>query len=342
MIYTDLTRRALMLCFAAHKDQTDQGGLPYVFHPFHLAEEMQDEASIVAALLHDVVEDTPYTLEDLAQMGFPQPVLDALALLIHDPSVPYLDYVAKLKDNPIARRVKLADLRHNSDLTRLSQVTDEDRRRVKKYAAAISLLEGGAPAVHSRRQAERPNRYIAFDVETPNHANDRMSAIGITVVEDGGIVNEFSTLVNPECRFDYFNIQLTGITPKMAAEAPNFPKLWPTIEPLLSSGLLIAHNAPFDMGVLSKCLRTYGIHWRSSIDYACTCQMGRRCYPELPNHKLNTLCDYLGIELNHHQAGSDSRACGELLINYISSGVDVRKFRRSYDLLQARTQKENG
>lgn len=180
-------------------------------------------------------------------------------------------------------------------------------------------------------------RYIAFDVETPNFANDRMSAIGITVAEDGAIVDEFSTLVNPECRFDSFNIQLTGITPKMAAEAPSFPALWPTIEPLLSSGLLIAHNAPFDMGVLSKCLRDYGIRWQSSASYACTCQMGRCCYPSLPNHKLNTLCAYLGIALNHHQAGSDSRACAELLIHYMEQGLDVSKFYRSYDLIHART-----
>lgn len=337
MIYTDLTKRALKLCYAAHKDQTDKSGLPYVFHPFHLAEQMQDEASVVVALLHDVVEDTPYTLEDLAQMGFPQPVLDALALLTHDPSVPYLDYVAKLKENPIARRVKLADLRHNSDLTRLSQVTGKDRQRVKKYAAAISLLEGGTPAVHSRRQAELPKRYIAFDVETPNYANDRMSAIGIAVVENGAIVDEFSTLVNPECRFDSFNVQLTGITPEMAAEAPTFLELWPTIEPLLSSGLLIAHNAPFDMGVLSKCLRAYGIRWLEAADYACTCQMGRCCCPELPNHKLNTLCDHFGIKLNHHQAGSDSRACGELMIRYLDQKLDIRRFRRNYDLLHTRT-----
>lgn len=187
-----------------------------------------------------------------------------------------------------------------------------------------------------------PERYIAFDVETPNYANNRMSAIGIAVVENGAIVDEFSTLVNPESRFDYFNIQLTGITPEMAAEAPTFSELWPTIDLLLSSGLLIAHNAPFDMGVLSKCLRAYGIRWREAADYACTCQMGRHCCPELPNHKLNTLCDHFGIELNHHQAGSDSRACGELLMNYMRCGMDVSAFRRSYDLLHVRTKKENG
>lgn len=141
MIYTDLTKQAMKLCFDAHKDQTDKSGLPYVFHPFHLAEQMTDEESTVVALLHDVVEDTPYTLEDLARLGFPQPVMEALRLMTHDPSVPYLDYVARLKSNPIACQVKLADLRHNSDLTRLDRVDNKARKRVEKYVAAIRLLE---------------------------------------------------------------------------------------------------------------------------------------------------------------------------------------------------------
>ena len=100
MIYTDLTKQAMKLCFAAHKDQTDKSGLPYVFHPFHLAEQMPDEESTVVALLHDVVEDTPYTLEDLAQMGFPQPVLEALRLMTHDPSVPSLVDVSPRQTAP--------------------------------------------------------------------------------------------------------------------------------------------------------------------------------------------------------------------------------------------------
>ena len=141
MIYTELTKKALMLCFEAHKDQVDKSGLPYVFHPFHLAEQMTDELSTVAALLHDVVEDTPYTLPDLREMGFPAAVLEALALLTHDDGTPYLDYVARLKDNPIARAVKLADLRHNSDLTRLEHVDARALSRVEKYRKAITLLE---------------------------------------------------------------------------------------------------------------------------------------------------------------------------------------------------------
>ena len=141
MIYTPLTRRALKLCFEAHKNQTDKAGLPYVFHPFHLAEQMTDEYTTVAALLHDVVEDTPCTPEDLAAIGCPAPVLDALALLTHDDAVPYMDYVAALKHDPIARAVKLADLRHNSDPTRLDFIDVRMQARLEKYAAAIRLLE---------------------------------------------------------------------------------------------------------------------------------------------------------------------------------------------------------
>lgn len=141
MIYTELTKKAMKLCFAAHKDQEDKSGLPYVFHPFHLAEQMPDELTTAAALLHDVVEDTAYTFSDLQNMGFPTAVLDALALLTHEAEVPYLEYVEKLKDNPIARAVKLADLRHNSDLSRLDRVDERALKRVEKYRKAIELLE---------------------------------------------------------------------------------------------------------------------------------------------------------------------------------------------------------
>lgn len=141
MIYTELTKKAMKLCFEAHKEQVDKSGIPYVFHPFHLAEQMEDELSTVAALLHDVVEDTEYGLDDLREMGYPEQVLEALALLTHDDSVPYMEYVAKAKENPIAKAVKLADLRHNSDLTRLDHVDERALARVKKYSRAIELLE---------------------------------------------------------------------------------------------------------------------------------------------------------------------------------------------------------
>ena len=143
MIYTEMTNRSAKLAYEAHQGQYDRSGLPYVFHPFHLAEQMETEETVTAALLHDVVEDTDYTLEDLRAMGFPDAVLQALALLTHDPAVPYMTYVERLKNNPIARAVKLADLRHNSDLSRLTVVTEKDLARVEKYRKAMKILMQG-------------------------------------------------------------------------------------------------------------------------------------------------------------------------------------------------------
>lgn len=140
MIYTANTKKALKLCFDAHKDQVDKSGMPYVFHPFHLAEQMTDEDMTIVALLHDVIEDTDYTFEDLEQMGFEENIIEALKLMTHEEGVPYMEYVAEIKKNPIAKAVKLADLRHNSDLTRLDCIDEKALKRKEKYADAIAFL----------------------------------------------------------------------------------------------------------------------------------------------------------------------------------------------------------
>ena len=175
------------------------------------------------------------------------------------------------------------------------------------------------------------SRFVAFDVETPNRMSNRMSAIGITVMENGEITDTFYTLVNPETHFDAFNVQLTGISEKTVKDAPVFPEVWAQIEPMMSSGLLVAHNAVFDMSVLKKCLHDYGIDWRPYVRYLCTVQMGRRLLPGM-SHKLNALCDYYGIGLDHHQAASDSQACAEILLRYLDSGADMRQHIRTYSL----------
>ena len=141
MIYTPMTKTALKLCFEAHKDQIDKSGMPYVFHPFHLAEQMADENTTIVALLHDVIEDTEYTLDDLRKFGFAEDVLSAISLMTHADDVPYMEYVVKIKTNPIAKAVKLADLKHNSDMSRLDRITQIDDERAKKYKQAIELLE---------------------------------------------------------------------------------------------------------------------------------------------------------------------------------------------------------
>lgn len=175
-------------------------------------------------------------------------------------------------------------------------------------------------------------RIVAFDVETPNRGNNRMSSIGIAVIKNGEIADTYTSLVDPETHFDRFNIWLTGITPEKAKGAPTFAELWQQIGELMQSGVLLAHNAPFDMGVLGKCLQAYDIDAPRYFKYACTCRMGKRCYPQLPDHKLNTLCAHCGIELDHHKADSDSLACASLYLDYASRGIDIKDYIRTYDM----------
>ncbi|MBQ8354391.1 MAG: HD domain-containing protein [Oscillospiraceae bacterium] len=139
MIYTELTIKAMNLAYHAHHGQFDKGGVPYIFHPIHLAEEMEDEISTCVALLHDTVEDTAVTLEDL-EKEFPAEVVNAVRLLTHGEDVDYFDYVRAIRQNPIAVKVKLADLRHNGDPKRICNQGNQERRRAK-YAAARAILE---------------------------------------------------------------------------------------------------------------------------------------------------------------------------------------------------------
>ena len=140
MLYTALTKKAMRIAFEAHKNQIDKSGIPYIYHPIHLAEQMVDEATTCVALLHDVIEDTDMTFEQLQAEGFTPEMITALRLMTHDESVPYMDYVSEIQKNPIAAKVKLADLKHNSDLTRLDYVDEKALIRVEKYKKAIELL----------------------------------------------------------------------------------------------------------------------------------------------------------------------------------------------------------
>lgn len=142
MIYTPLTIKAMQLAYHAHHGQVDKAGVPYIFHPLHLAEAMEDEISCCAALLHDTVEDTDVTLEQLAR-EFPAEVVEAVRLLTHDPGTDYFAYVRAIRGNPIAMKVKIADLAHNSDETRFAGVPVPEERIGyfrDKYAKARAIL----------------------------------------------------------------------------------------------------------------------------------------------------------------------------------------------------------
>ena len=141
MIYTPMVKRAILLASDAHRGQYDKGGLPYITHPLHVADQMKTEDECVVALLHDVMEDTGLTEFNLKEWGISDRQIAALKLLCHDEWVPYLEYIQRIRIDPIATAVKIEDLKHNSDLTRLNSVTQEDLERVEKYKKALRILQ---------------------------------------------------------------------------------------------------------------------------------------------------------------------------------------------------------
>ena len=142
MIYTELTNKAIRLAYQAHNGQVDKAGMPYILHPIHLAEQMDDEISTCVAILHDVVEDTDITFEDL-ETELPESVVVPLRYLTHEKNVPYMEYVQHILENDVAIKVKLADIDHNMDQSRFSGM-DVDEKTMEyfrnKYTKAKALL----------------------------------------------------------------------------------------------------------------------------------------------------------------------------------------------------------
>lgn len=131
---------ALKIATETHKGQVDKAGIPYINHPLTVASLVDTEEEKIVALLHDTIEDTNITEQDLIDYGFPNEIVEAVKLLTHNKNVPYMDYVAKIKDNELARKVKIADLTHNSDLSRLKEITEKDKKRYEKYQKALLYL----------------------------------------------------------------------------------------------------------------------------------------------------------------------------------------------------------
>lgn len=140
MINSKMTKKAMTIAYNAHMDQFDKAGVPYIFHPIHLAEQMDNEIECVVALLHDVVEDTNVTFKQL-EKEFSSDIIDILKLLTHDKKIDYMKYIEKLKSNSIAKKVKIVDVKHNLDETRLEKITKEDILRRNKYKKALEYLE---------------------------------------------------------------------------------------------------------------------------------------------------------------------------------------------------------
>lgn len=140
MIYTDNTEKAMKLAYEKHHGAVDKAGIPYIIHPILVAEKMDDEDSTVVALLHDVIEDTDVTINDIIAMGFNNNVVNALKCMTHNPNVEYMDYIDNVSKNPIAKKVKLADINHNSDFSRIRNNNKLAEKYKSKYELAKEKL----------------------------------------------------------------------------------------------------------------------------------------------------------------------------------------------------------
>ena len=183
-------------------------------------------------------------------------------------------------------------------------------------------------------------KFVCIDVEMPNGESNRISAIGLSVFENGVLVKQFYSLVNPETWFQPYVVRLIGITPEMVKEAPNFAALWPTIEPLLSDSVLVAHGAGNDLKALGRCLRHYKIPWNTEVPYICTVEACTSLYPQRQGYSLDVLCEDFGIPLEHHHALSDAVACGRLLLHCMDDGLDPESCIKQFDLLRCRNKKK--
>ncbi len=159
--------------------------------------------------------------------------------------------------------------------------------------------------------------FVAIDFETAMSNFTSVCSLGICVVENNIITDRKEILIRPEpFEFNEYNIKIHGITPDMVADKPTFDMYWDEIKPYLDGKTVIAHNADFDVGVLCATLEYFGIP-RPTFTYLCTVKLSQKAYPELESHKLNNLCDALGIKFHHHRAYDDAYACACVMLRIL-------------------------
>lgn len=137
----NLLEKAIAIAVEAHVGQVRKDGTPYILHPLHLMMQMNTEAEMITAVLHDVVEDSGVTLAQLEDAGFGEEIITAVALLTHQDGIPYDIYIKEIKANQLARRVKLADLAHNMDVRALPELNEKDWKRLQRYGRAWASLQ---------------------------------------------------------------------------------------------------------------------------------------------------------------------------------------------------------
>jgi DNA polymerase-3 subunit epsilon len=159
-------------------------------------------------------------------------------------------------------------------------------------------------------------RWTAIDFETASRERASACALGVAVVEDDRIVERRDWLIQPPGNyFEPMNTHIHGIHADLVAQSPEFDEVWPEIEPYVRGAVILAHNAPFDIGVLRSSLARYELPLPQVPGWVCTVTMSRRVWPDLANHRLSSVCRHCGIELEHHVAASDASACASIALH---------------------------
>lgn len=157
-------------------------------------------------------------------------------------------------------------------------------------------------------------KIVAIDFETANSSNCSACALGIAIYQEGEILDNFEWYIKPSHRYNYFtNTHIHGISKEDVEDENEFVFYYEELKEILKDSVIIAHNAMFDIDVLNKVCDVYGLDHFNNM-YLDTVSLSRRVYPELRNHKLNTISAYLGINLNHHNGKSDAFACLMILL----------------------------
>lgn len=154
--------------------------------------------------------------------------------------------------------------------------------------------------------------FTSIDFETANNKRNSACSVAVVVIENGRMTDSYNTLIRPpELMFEQGNINIHGITPHMVKDAPIFADIWSELRTYLDNRIVIAHNAFFDMAVLRNCIWEYHLS-KPNFKTACTVQIARKVWPQLPNHKLNTLGEFFKIQFKHHDALDDAKVCAKI------------------------------
>lgn len=157
-------------------------------------------------------------------------------------------------------------------------------------------------------------RAVAIDFETANESRASACAIGLAWIDDGRVSAVEEVLIRPpELRFSSWNTAIHGIRAEDVTDAPTFGGYWPRAADRLEGRLILAHNASFDISVLRRALEIADLE-PPECSFLCTVALARRVWPDLPRHRLNDVSAFLGLDLDHHRAGSDAAACAEIFL----------------------------